>query len=136
VNASSCSSSILTKVVPFQLDSNFGNPGRFYDPKVDLSEALKNHYDPELVISKLNEVHNWLKKGSTLSDEERKELGWTKGYNLTTWEEFPTEVITVSRILLSRMGIVNGGGKSEDAVKEANAMRGVVRRKSSLLVQN
>ena len=54
---------------------------------------------------------------------------------MTTWEEFPTEVITVSRILLSRMGIVSGGGKSEDAVKEANVMRGVVRRQSSLLLQ-
>ncbi len=125
----------LYTINTFRHNSNFGNPGRFYDAKVDLSEALKGHYDPELVISKINEVHNWLKKGSPLPDEERKKLGWTQAYNLTTWEEYPTEVITVSRILLSRMGIVSGGGKSEAAVQEANVMREVVRRKSSLLLQ-
>jgi hypothetical protein len=123
----------LTHFVPFQIDSNAGNPGRFYDDKVDLSEALKHHYDPELAIAKLGEVHKWLKKGSILSDKEKEELGWTQAYNLTTWEEFPTEIITVSRILLARMGLMSGGGNSEDAAKEANLMRGVVRRRSSLL---
>ena len=84
-------------------------------------------------MAKLIEVHNWLKKGSILADKEKEELGWTQAYNLTTWEEYPTEIITVSRILLARMGIMSGGGNSKDAVEEAKLMRGVVRRKSSLV---
>jgi hypothetical protein len=124
----------LTRIIPFHFVSNSGNPGRFYDDKVNLTEALKHHYDPELAIAKLVEVHNWLKKGSILSDKEKEELGWTQAYNLTTWEEYPTEIITVSRILLARMGIMSGGGNSEVAVEEARLMRGVVRRKSSLVL--
>eukprot|EP00578_Thalassiosira_sp_NH16_P014463 CAMPEP_0181117214 /NCGR_PEP_ID=MMETSP1071-20121207/22386_1 /TAXON_ID=35127 /ORGANISM="Thalassiosira sp., Strain NH16" /LENGTH=617 /DNA_ID=CAMNT_0023201553 /DNA_START=47 /DNA_END=1900 /DNA_ORIENTATION=+ len=112
-----------------------GNPGRYYDDSVDLAaltEALKNHYDPGLAKSKIIEVHNWLRKASTLSEEERAKLGWKQAYNLTTWEEFPGEVVTMSGVLLSRMGILSGGGKSEDAVEEAKVMRGMVRRSSRM----
>lgn len=119
--------------VPLRIHSNAGNPGRFFDDKADLNEILQNHYDPELAKKKLGEVHNWLKKGSIISDKEKEELGWTQAYTLTTWEEFPTEIIAVSRVLLARMGIMSGGGRGEDAVKEAKVMRGIVRRTSSLL---
>lgn len=70
-----------------------------YDESVDLTEALKDHYDPELVKSKLVEVHNWLKKDNSLTDEERVKLGWKRGYNLTTWEEFPGENLMLGHIL-------------------------------------
>lgn len=113
-----------------------GNPGRSYDDSVDLTEALKNHYDPGLAKSKIVEVHNWLKKASTLSEEERAKLGWKQAYNLTTWEEFPGEVITLSNVILARMGIKSGGGKSEDAVEEAKVMRGIVRRSSLLSLED
>lgn len=86
-------------------------------------------------MSKLVEVHNWLKKDASHSDEEKKVLGWTRAYNLTTWEEYPGEIISVSNVLLSRMGLKSGGGNNKDALEEAKAMRGIVRRKSSLLPQ-
>lgn len=112
-----------------------GNPGRFFDSAVDLTEALKHHYDPELATLKIAEVHKWLKKDTILSDLEKEDLGWKKGYNLTTWEEFPGDLATagsmfglMSKILLSRAGIVSAGGNSEDAVKEAEVMRGIVSR--------
>lgn len=68
---------------------NPGNPGRSLDESIDLTEALKDHYDPELVKSKLAECKEWLKKDSKLTEEEKSKRGWKKAYNLTTWEEFP-----------------------------------------------
>ena len=109
-----------------------GNPGRGYDESVDLTEALKNHYDPELAKSKLVELHNWLKKDSSLSEEEMKKLGWEKAYNLTTWEEFPGEIVSLKSVLLSRVGILNSGGNNDSATEEAKVMRGIVRRSSVL----
>ena len=57
---------------------------------------------------------------------------------MTTWEEFPGDLSTaksasglISKILLSRAGIVSAGGNIEDAAKEAEVMRGIVRRSSS-----
>jgi hypothetical protein len=69
--------------------SNPGNPGRSFDATVDLTEALKDHYNPELAKQKLAEVHEWLKKDGKLTDEERAAKGWNRAYNLTTWGEFP-----------------------------------------------
>jgi hypothetical protein len=74
-----------------------------------------------------------LKKDASHTDEEKKVLGWNRAYNLTTWEEYPGEVITVSNVLLSRLGLKSGGGVNKDAVEEAMAMRGIVKRRSSLL---
>lgn len=58
---------------------------------------------------------------------------------MTTWEEFPGDLSTaksasglISKILLSRAGIVSAGGNIEDAVAEADVMRGIVRRRSSV----
>ena len=48
-------------------------------------------------------------------------------------EEFPGEVISVSNVLLSRMGIKSGGGNQKDAIEEASSLRGAVRRRSSLV---
>lgn len=121
--------------------SGFGNPGRSYngsetvtskDVSLNLSEVLKDHYDPELAMTKLAEVHNWLKED--MSEEERAKLRWKQAYNLTTWEEFPGEIVSASNVILSRLGIKSGGGNNSDAVQEAKAMRGMVRRKSSLLL--
>jgi len=103
---------------------------------VDLTEALSNHYDPELAKSKLVEVHNWLKKDATLSEGEQAKLGWKQAYNLTTWEEFPGEVVSISNVILSRIGLKSGGGNSEGAVKEAKIMRGIVRRSSLLSLED
>jgi len=108
------------------------NPGRSFDESVDLTKALSNHYDPELAKAKLAEVHNWLTKDATLSEEEKVKLGWKQAYNLTTWEEFPGDDLCMSGVILRRMGIKSSGGNIEDAVKEAKVMRGIVR-KSSLL---
>ena len=113
---------------------NAGNPGRCFDPSVDLTEALKNHYNPELVKSKIAEVHAWLNKDSSLTEEEK--IGWKRAYNLTTWEEFPGETLTISAILLSRMGLKNTGGNNTNATKEAKVMRGIVRRSSIMELQS
>lgn len=69
--------------------SNAGNPGRGYDATVDMTEALKDHYDAEQAKAKIAEVHNWLKKDAKLTEDEKEKLGWKQAYNLTTWEEFP-----------------------------------------------
>ena len=155
---------LLTQLFSPILHSNPGNPGRSYDDNVDLTEALKDHYNPELAKKKLREVHEWLKSDTSLSEDEKNNLGWQQAYNLTTWgklqnmfisyelqcqcilsisnlhfftynniEEFPGEVISVSNVLLSRMGIKSGGGNQKDAVAEANDLRGAVRRRSSLV---
>ena len=108
-----------------------GNPGRSFDDSVDLTQALKDHYDPEQVKAKLLETHNWFKAGAAeLSDEEKAEQGWKQAYNLTTWEEFPGEVVTVTNVILSRMGLRGGTGPSKAAKAEAVSMRGLVRRTS------
>ena len=128
-----------------------------------MTEALKDHYNPELAKKKLREVHEWLKSDASISEDEKNKLGWKQAYNLTTWgklqktayhlsytvnvlyryityplfvlstEEFPGEVISVSNVLLSRMGIKSGGGNQKDAVAEASGLRGAVRRRSSLV---
>ncbi|KAL7495400.1 hypothetical protein ACHAWT_003860 [Skeletonema menzelii] len=120
----------------FKANFNAGNPGRAFDDSVDLTEALKDHYDPEQAKAKLQEVHNWFKTDAAkISDEEKEKLGWKQAYNLTTWEEFPGEVISVSNVLLGRMGLKGGTGPSETVKAEAVSMRGLVRR-SSLLSLN
>ena len=82
--------------------SNAGNPGRAYDASVDLTEALKDHYNPELAKQKLAECHEWLNKDVKFTDEERAEKGWSRAYNLTAWGEFPgTFQITAKQFLFS-----------------------------------
>jgi hypothetical protein len=66
-------------------------------------------------------------------EEEKVKLGWKQAYNLTTWEEFPGEVISVSNVLLGRMGLKGGTGPTKAVAAEAVSMRAVVRRNSSLL---
>lgn len=113
---------------------NPGNPGRAFDDSVDLTEALKDHYDPEQAKAKLQEVHNWFKADAVkITEEEKAKRGWKQAYNLTTWEEFPGEVISVPNVLLGRMGLKGGTGPTKTATAEAVNMRGVIRRKSSLL---
>ena len=128
---------VKTKSYEENVKANFnsGNPGRAFDDSVDLTEALKDHYDPEQAKAKLQEVHNWFKADAAakITDEEKVKLGWKQAYNLTTWEEFPGEVISVSNILLGRMGLKSGGGPSKSVTAEAVNMRGVVRRRSSLV---
>lgn len=76
-------------------NSNAGNPGRSYDATVDLTEALKDHYNPELVKQKLAEVHGWLNKDAKITDQDRAEKGWSRAYNLTTWGQFPGKTLTM-----------------------------------------
>ncbi|KAL7487744.1 hypothetical protein ACHAW6_013316 [Cyclotella cf. meneghiniana] len=111
---------------------NAGNPGRSYDPTVDLTQALKDHYNPELVQKKLAECHEWLNKDTKFTDEERAQRGWSQAYNLTTWGEYPGEIVSVSNVLLGRMGLRDIGGPTEHAAQESQQMRGIVRRLSSV----
>ena len=114
---------------------NPGNPGRAFDDSVDLTDALKDHYDPKQAMRKLQEVHDWFKADAVkLSEEEKEERGWKRAYNLTTWEEFPGEVVSVSNVLLGRMGLKSGGGPTKNVTAEAVSMRGIVRRRSSAML--
>jgi len=127
---------LKTKTYEENVKANFnaGNPGRAFDDSVDLTEALKDHYDPEQAKAKLQEVHDWFKADAAkISEEEKEKLGWKQAYNLTTWEEFPGEVVSVSNVLLGRMGLKSGGGPSKTVKAEAVSMRGLVRRRSSLM---
>ena len=99
---------------------------------MDLSKALENHYDPKLVMKKLRETHKWLsaKEGppSGYSDEDLTDLGFAKGYNLTTWEEMPgaLDSTALNTVLLQvftggRMGPTTGPGYS--FYKESDELR-------------
>ena len=109
--------------------------GRSLDENVDLTEALKNHYDPELAMNKLKEVHKWLsaKEGppSGYSDDDLTDMGFQKGYNLTVWADTPGELDStmINKLILNtltggRMGIVSGPGYSFE--KEAENLRKVL----------
>jgi len=103
------------------------NAGRPYSKKIDLTEALKDHYDPELVKQKMEELDGWLRVDGTLTEEERNARGWDEAYSLTVWEEFPGAEISASKVLLQnmtggRMGI-SGTGPNRRASGLANSLR-------------
>lgn len=109
-----------------------GNSGRGFDKNADLSKALQNHYNPELALKKMKEVHEWLGKEnvpeSGYTENELEGMGFAKGYNLTTWMEVPGEVDSTAlpKIMLGaltggRMGFVTGPGYSFR--KEASTLR-------------
>jgi len=108
------------------------NAGRSFDESVDLTKALENHYNPELAMKKLREAHKLLSSKDVPSpgytDEELAEMGFQKGYNLTTWEEMPGAVDSnaIKKVLLQvvtggRMGFVTGPGYS--VRQEARGLR-------------
>jgi len=63
---------------------NPGNSGRSFDETVDLAEALKSHYDPELAMKKLKEVHDWMKKGNEITEADKEERGWQQGEDIVS----------------------------------------------------
>ena len=108
------------------------NAGRSYDGKFDLNKALENHYNPELVMKKLKEVHDILGKDNTPetghSDEDLERMGYAKGYNLTAWMEIPGEMDStgIKKLMQQiftggRSGFVTGPGYSFR--KEAEFLR-------------
>jgi predicted aldo/keto reductase-like oxidoreductase len=110
---------------------NTGNPGRAYDPSVDLTQALKHHYDPELVLQKLKECHGWFtndNKGTLadkLSPDERKARGWDEAYDLRPWHEFPDmDRMTVKGVMLQNLtgGWLGIGGGPTTESKDYGAL--------------
>jgi hypothetical protein len=107
-----------------------GNSGRAFQPNVDLTEALKDHYDAELVKSKLSEAHEWCSKGNpVLSHAERKEKGWDEAYSLSVWDDFPgiPASISVSKVLVQclsggHFGINNKKGR-RNSLEKAQSLR-------------
>ena len=90
--------------------------GRAYDSSVDLTKALKNHYNPSLALERIKQTHEWLKDETPKTAEELEELGWKKAYNLTVWEETAGDLDSraVQRVLLQtmtggRLGITKTG---------------------------
>ncbi|CAJ1941337.1 unnamed protein product [Cylindrotheca closterium] len=107
-----------------------GNLGRAYDPDVDLSKALEKHYNPELALERIKQVHEWLKDDQNpMSDEELDKLGWQKGYDLTVWEPMAGDIDSraIPKVLLQnmtggRMGIVETG-PGQSIKQEATQIR-------------
>mmetsp|Transcript_9048 Transcript_9048/g.24441 ORF Transcript_9048/g.24441 Transcript_9048/m.24441 type:complete len:121 (-) Transcript_9048:124-486(-) len=66
-----------------------GNPGRSYDSKVDLTDALKHHMDPNGAMIKIKNIHELINTKSTHTQEQLKALGWDDAYDLRAWIEFP-----------------------------------------------
>merc|ERR1712176_1199858 len=66
-----------------------GNPGRSYVAGVDdLTMALSNHYDPETVLKRLEEVHELCSvTKEAMSDEELKKKELDVAYDLRPWVE-------------------------------------------------
>ena len=90
---------------------------------MDLSDALKNHYNPELAMKKLMEAHKWLSSKQTpksgYSNSDLADMGFQKGYNLTAWTEIPGELDStmIGKLLITivtggRMGFITGPGYS------------------------
>ena len=48
--------------------------GRAYDSSVDLTKALKNHYNPSLALERIKQTHEWLKDETPKTPEELEEL--------------------------------------------------------------
>ena len=69
--------------------SKVGNVGLPYDPKIDLTDALKHHFDPVTVIRKLKECDTWLNSCANITEKQRKTRGWEMAYSLTPWVEYP-----------------------------------------------
>lgn len=112
------------KMAPF-------NAGRPYNKDVDLTEALRDHYDPDLVERKMIELDGWLRDDDDgPTEEERKARGWDEAYSLTVWEEFPgapNPNISATKVLLQnmtggRMGIT-GTGPTKRASHLASSLR-------------
>lgn len=104
-----------------------GNIGRSYIPGKDYSEALANHYDPDLAEKKLQECHNWLKKDTVFTEKELQERGWNVAYDVTTWHEYPdTNRITIPGVILQNVsgGLLGiGGGPSDEVTAHAVELR-------------
>ena len=98
---------------------------------MDLTTALKNHYNPSLVIQKLKEVESWVGTDEPLSDEEQAARGWTKGYNLTVWPEMPGDV-DPTKLLEFIINVFTGGrwtkpvGPGAAFRKEASQLRNLI----------
>lgn len=92
------------------------NLGRAYDPEVDLTKALEKHYNPELALERIKQVHEWLKDETPKSDEELEKLGWKKAYGLDVWEPMCGDLdsrafqkVMLQNLTGGRMGIVETG---------------------------
>lgn len=90
--------------------------GRAYDNSINLTKALANHFDPALALKRIQETHEWLKDTRRKTNDELAELGWTRGYDLTAWEEMPGRLDSraVQQVLLQtitggRLGITGTG---------------------------
>jgi len=109
---------------------NGGNCGRAHQPNVDLTEALKDHYDPELVKKKLAEVHEYLSGKHDMTAEDRQTRGFQQAYNLTVWEDFcgDANTLTASKVMLQSLtggyfGI-NNTTERRNSQADASKLRG------------
>ena len=94
-----------------------------------------DHYDPDLVKKKLDEVASWLSSESPPpNDEERAKRGWDTAYSLTVWEEFPGSDIMSTRVLLQTLmgGRVNLAktGPTKKSSDHAKGLRSTIQRMS------
>mmetsp|Transcript_22725 Transcript_22725/g.63198 ORF Transcript_22725/g.63198 Transcript_22725/m.63198 type:complete len:647 (+) Transcript_22725:120-2060(+) len=110
-----------------------GNSGRGYIAGLNLDEALKDHYNPELAKQKMAEAHEWLQKATEMTVEERKAMGFDEAYSLTVWEDYCGDQTTISaaKVVLQNLsggwlGINNAKSRA-DSTKRAASLRGSIR---------
>jgi len=94
-----------------------GNSGRSYHPDIDLTQALANHYNSELVVEKLRECHKWLNKDAHVTPEQKKLNRWSVAYDLSPWECYPCEITGISKVLLHRIGFHRTGPTAESEAR-------------------
>lgn len=121
-----------------------GNSGCAYDASIlkkNDSSLWRDHFDPEGLRRRLADAHDWL-SGAGLSEEQRRDRGWTPAYDLSTWEDFPGDPtrLTATRVLTSsltggRRGINNDAERRRTA-GEAAVARERVKARAAATVAN
>lgn len=99
------------------------NMGRCFDPTVDYTDALANHYDAEAAKANMAAVHTWL---SSKGKADRKALECEPAYDLRIWQCFSGDSPSLKSVLLSHFsfGLLGAAtGPTKGAAQSAAVLR-------------
>jgi len=103
-----------------------GNPGTIERDTVDLTKVLENHPNVELLKEKLKTTKSWLKSDTKFTEEELEKKGWSKAYDLTVWDEYPTTNFSMKGLVLQNITfgwLGDAGGPTKETTKHAAQIR-------------
>lgn len=112
-----------------------GNPGRSYVASDDdVTLAISKHYDAELLMKKLKEVHELFSASKKeMSDAERKKNGWDAAYDLRPWNEYPDTGNVMKKMYLviaqnTTIGscFYSGGGPTKESIQKGKQLRDAI----------